>query len=77
MGEKTMNRRNGSTAAPPNGVAKGMGELTRDIVSLAVLELELFKDDCRQGLKRMLNRTWIRRALKRPASIESQQPEDR
>jgi len=26
----TMNRRNGSTLSPPNGVAKGMGELTHD-----------------------------------------------
>ena len=49
-----MYRRNGSTPAPPNGVAKGMGELMRDIVSLAALQLELFQDDCRVGLKRLL-----------------------
>jgi len=52
--ETTMNRRNGSTSAPPNGVAKGMGELTHDIVSLAELQFELFRIDCREGLKRML-----------------------
>jgi hypothetical protein len=54
VGETTMNRRNGSTPAPPNGVAKGMGELTHDIVSLAELQFELFRIDCREGLKRML-----------------------
>jgi hypothetical protein len=54
VGETTMNRHNGSTRSPPNGVAKGMGELTHDIVSLAELQFELFKNDCREGLKRML-----------------------
>jgi hypothetical protein len=54
VGETTMNRRNGSTPSPPNGVAKGMGELTHDIVSLAELQFELFRSDCREGLKRML-----------------------
>jgi formate hydrogenlyase subunit 3/multisubunit Na+/H+ antiporter MnhD subunit len=54
VGETTMNRRNGSTSAPPNGVAKGMGELTHDIVSLAELQFELFRIDCREGLNRML-----------------------
>ncbi len=54
VGETTMNRRNGSTPSPPNGVAKGMGELTHDIVSLAELQFELFRIDCRDGLKRML-----------------------
>lgn len=49
-----MNRRNGSTPSPPNGVAKGMGELTHDIVSLAELQFELFRIDCREGLRRML-----------------------
>ena len=49
-----MNRRNGSTASPPSGVAKGMGELTHDIVSLAELQFELFRRDCREGLTRML-----------------------
>jgi len=53
VGETTMNRRNGSTP-PPNGVAKGMGELMHDIVSLAELQFELFRIDCREGLKRML-----------------------
>ena len=54
VGETTMNRRNGSTQAPPNWVAKGMGELTHDIVLLAELQFELFRIDCREGLKRML-----------------------
>lgn len=49
-----MNRRNGSTRSPPNGVAKNMGELTHDIVSLAELQFELFRSDCRDGLKRLL-----------------------
>jgi hypothetical protein len=31
-----------------------MGELTHDIVSLAELQFELFRSDCREGLKRML-----------------------
>ena len=54
VGETTMNRCNGSTSLPPNGVAKGMGELMHDIVSLAELQFELFRIDCREGLKRML-----------------------
>ena len=54
VGETTMNRCNGSTPSPPDGVAKGMGELTHDIVSLAELQFELFRIDCREGLKRML-----------------------
>ena len=49
-----MNLRNGSTAAPANGVAKDMGELTHDIVSLAELQFELFRNDCRKGLKGLL-----------------------
>ena len=53
VGKTTMSRRNGSTP-PPNGVAKGMGELMHDIVSLAELQFELFRIDCREGLKRML-----------------------
>jgi hypothetical protein len=53
VGETTMNRRNGSTL-PPNGVAKGMGELMHDVVSLAELQLDLFRIDCREGLKQML-----------------------
>ena len=31
-----------------------MGELTHDIVSLAELQFELFRIDCREGIKRML-----------------------
>ena len=54
VGETIMNRRNGSTLSPPNGVAKDMGELTHDIVSLAELQLDLFKIDFREGSKRML-----------------------
>jgi hypothetical protein len=54
VGETTMNRRNGSTAEPPNGVAKDIGELTHDIVSLAELQFELFRIDIREGLNRML-----------------------
>ena len=49
-----MNRRNGSPPSPPNGVAKDMGELMCDIVSLAELQFELFKIDCREGLQQML-----------------------
>ena len=49
-----MNQRNGSTPAPPNGVAQDMGELTHDIVSLAELQVELFRSDCREGLKGLL-----------------------
>ena len=49
-----MNRCNGSTQSPPKGVAKGMGELTHDIVSLAELQLELFRVDFREGLRRIL-----------------------
>jgi hypothetical protein len=152
--EAAMNRHNGSTPSPPSGVAEDMGELTHDIVSLAELQLELFRIDCREGFMRMLiplalllfagmlalgtvpialmlvaevltqvaglsrsaafsiaalsgflvalaiggvgwssmrgamrvfersreeltrNMTWIRNALKRPAPVESQQPQD-
>ena len=49
-----MNVRNGSTTGPPSGVAKDMGELTHDIVSLAELQFELFRNDCREGLKGLL-----------------------
>jgi hypothetical protein len=54
VGETTMNQRNGSSTSPSDGVAKDMGELTCDIVSLAELQFELFRNDCRQGLKGML-----------------------
>ncbi len=156
VGETIMNRRNGSTTSAANVVAKGMGELTHDIVSLAELQFELFRIDCREGIRRILipaallllfagivavgtvpiamilvaeflvqvaglsrtaafsiaalsgfiaalamgvvgwsclrgvvgmfersreeltrNMTWIKHALKRPAPIESQQPQDR
>ena len=49
-----MNLRNGSTAASPNGVAKDMGELTHDLISLAELQLELLRNDCREGSKGLL-----------------------
>lgn len=49
-----MNQRNGSTPAPPNGVAQGMGDLTHDIVSLAELQFELFRNDYRAGMKGLL-----------------------
>ena len=49
-----MNRRNGSIPTPPNGLAKGMGELTRDIVLLAALQFDLFRHDCREGFNRLL-----------------------
>ena len=53
VGETTMSQRNGSNP-PPNGVAKGMGEVMHDIVSLAELQFELVRIDCREGLKQML-----------------------
>ena len=49
-----MNRCNGSTQSPPKGVAKGMGELAHDIVSLAELQLELLRVDCREGLRQIM-----------------------
>jgi len=36
------------------GSPRAMGELTHDIVSLAELQFELFRIDCREGLIRML-----------------------
>ena len=54
VGETTMNRCNGSTQSPPKGVAKSVGELTHDIVSLAELQFELFRIDCREGIRRIL-----------------------
>ena len=54
VGETQMNLRNGSTPTPPNGVAEDMGELTRDVVSLAELQVELFRNDCREGVKGLL-----------------------
>ena len=49
-----MNLHNGSTSAPPNGVAQGMGDLTHDIVSLAELQYELVRNDYRAGMKGLL-----------------------
>jgi hypothetical protein len=54
VGETKMSRHNGSTRSPPDGLAKNMSELTHDIASLAEFQFELFRNDCRQGLKRML-----------------------
>ena len=48
-----MNRRNESTPSPPNEAANGMGELMRDMVSLVELQVELFRIDCRDGLRRI------------------------
>ena len=31
-----------------------MGELTHDLASLAELQFELFRNDCREGIKRLL-----------------------
>jgi hypothetical protein len=45
---------NGLDPAAPNGVAKDMGELTHDVVSLVELQFELFRSDCRDGLKGLL-----------------------
>ncbi len=49
-----MSLGNGSNPTPPNGVAKDVGELTHDIVSLAELQFELFRNDYRDGLKGLL-----------------------
>ena len=49
-----MNQRNASVQEPPDGVAKDVGELTHDIVSLAELQFELFRNDCREGMKGLL-----------------------
>jgi hypothetical protein len=54
VGETTMNLHNGSNRAPPKGVANDMGELTHDMLSLAELQFELFRSDCRKGLKGLL-----------------------
>jgi hypothetical protein len=51
VGKTTMNLNNGSTPASPDGIGKDMGELTHDIVSLAELQFELLRDDCREGMK--------------------------
>ena len=38
VGETIMNRRNGSTPSPPNGVTKGMAELMHGTMSLAEVQ---------------------------------------
>ena len=52
VGETTMNRH--INPSPPNGVAKDVRELAHDILSLAELEYELFKIDCREGRRQIL-----------------------
>lgn len=47
-----MSERNGSTPRP-NGAARGMGDLAHDIMSLAELQFELFRLDCREALQRI------------------------
>jgi len=73
VGETTMNRRNGSTPSPPNGVAKGLGKLTHDIVSLAELEFELFRIDLWARAPRsrgpMVLRHWLRTRLETQALV--------
>jgi hypothetical protein len=54
VGKTIMNRCDASTRPAPNGVAKGMGELAHDIVSLGELQFALFKVDCRDGLRQIL-----------------------
>ena len=54
VGETTMNQHNRSNPHCSNGVAKEMGEFPHDIVLLAELQLELFRNDCREGLKELL-----------------------
>jgi hypothetical protein len=54
VGETTMNMRNASRPARPDGVAQDVVELTRNVVALAELQFELFRNDCRQGLKGLL-----------------------
>ena len=49
-----MKQRNGLTDVPPNRVAKDMGQLTYDIMSLAELQFELFRNDCRAGMRGLL-----------------------
>jgi len=49
-----MKQRNGSSNVPPNRVAKDMGQLTYDIMSLAELQFELFRNDCRAGMRGLL-----------------------
>ena len=52
VGQTKMNRRNGAT--PPRAVANSVGELMHDMVSLAELQCELFRIDCREGMRQVL-----------------------
>ncbi len=49
-----MNLISESKPEAPYGVAKDVGELTHDIMSLAELQFALFRSDCRNGLKELL-----------------------
>ena len=48
-----MSQTNGSTQSPPKAVAKNMGEVLHDLVSLLELQIELFKIDVRDAFKRL------------------------
>jgi hypothetical protein len=48
-----MNLIGESKPEAPYGVAKDVGELTHDIMSLAELQFALFRSDCRNGLKEL------------------------
>lgn len=54
VGEAMMNRHSEMDPVPPHGITADMGDLTRDIVSLAELQFQLFRDDCRHGLHKLL-----------------------
>jgi len=54
VGETTMNMNTESTTAAPNGASQGMGALTHDMMSLAELQFELFRNDCHAGMKGLL-----------------------
>lgn len=50
-----MNHRtDGSTRSPPRAMAKGMGQIAQDIVSLAELQIELGKIDAREATRRLV-----------------------
>jgi uncharacterized membrane protein YqjE len=54
VGEAKMKRHSRVSPSPSNGVASSVRELTHDIISLAELELELFRIECRQGRRQLL-----------------------
>ncbi|MFO7905913.1 MAG: hypothetical protein R6U98_24855, partial [Pirellulaceae bacterium] len=54
VGETMTNRHSEMDPVPPHGITADMGDLTRDIVSLAELQFQLFRDDCRHGLHKLL-----------------------